>query len=130
MATMQKSNAVHSLLIAEDDKQTLDVLRIMIASKFPDVTICSADNGKRGVEVFKECLPEIVITDINMPEMDGIEMASIIKSLKPDTKFIVLTAYSDKTFQQKFTEIGCSAYILKPIIFKNLFEAIQDVLPA
>ena len=126
MATMQKSSTEHSLLIAEDDKPALDALSILIARKFPDVTICSAENGKMGVELFKEHQPEIVITDINMPVMDGIEMAGIIKSLKADTKFIVLTAYSNRDYLEKFIEIGFSDYILKPVMIDKLFDAIEN----
>lgn len=125
MAAMQQSKTVHALLIAEDDKPALAILGGVIARKFPDITICSADNGKTGVELFKEFLPEIVITDVNMPEMDGIEMAGIIKSLKADTKFIVLTGYSDRNYLEKFIEIGCRDYILKPVMFGKLFDAIE-----
>ena len=77
------------------------------------------------MDLFKEHAPEIVITDINMPVMDGIEMAAEIKSIKADTRFIVMTAYSDKAYFEKFSEIGFSEYLLKPIQLSTLFAAIE-----
>ncbi len=124
----EKSRSRLSLLIVEDDRTALDLLCTMIAGKFPGIRIYSAENGKTGVEVFKEHLPEIVITDINMPVMDGIEMAGTIKSIRGDTRFIVLTAYTNRVYLEKFIEIGFSAYILKPVIFGKLFDAIENCL--
>jgi YesN/AraC family two-component response regulator len=100
----------------------------MIAKKFPEAAIAAAENGRAGLELFKKRAADIVITDVNMPEMDGIDMAAAIKSTKADTKFIVLTAYNEKRFFEKFSEIGFSAYLLKPIEFKKLFAAIEKCL--
>ena len=99
MGSLQNSRPRISLLIVEDDKVASSTfLPHVIARKFPAVTIYVAENGKMGLELFKEHAPDIVITDINMPEMDGIQMAGEIKSIKADTKFIVLTAYSNKDY--------------------------------
>jgi YesN/AraC family two-component response regulator len=97
---------------------------LVIASEFPDVTVYVAGNGKVGLDLFKEQMPDIVITDINMPEMDGIQMATEIKSVKRDVHFIVLTANSDKELLDKFNEIGYTDFIIKPIEFNRLFAAI------
>jgi YesN/AraC family two-component response regulator len=128
MEPMQKSSAAFSLLLVEDDKAALDLLCVMISRKFPNSKIYFAENGKAGVELFKDHLPEIVITDINMPVMDGIEMAGEIKSIKADTQFIVLTAYSNRVYLEKFIEIGFCAYILKPVVFEKLFDAIENCI--
>ena len=125
---MQATHDQRALLLVEDDKATLDILGLMIARKFPGLRIHKAENGKRGVEQFKEHLPDIVLTDINMPEMDGIRMAEEIRSLDNDTKFIVLTAYSDENYLERFSKIGFSDYMLKPLDFKKLFRAIEKCL--
>ncbi len=117
-----------SLLIVEDDRPTLDVLAQVIATKFPSFTINVAENGKVGLELFKERSPDIVVTDINMPEMDGIQMSVEIKAIKADTKVIVLTGYSNKTYLKKFSELGCCAYFLKPIDFQKLCDAINNCI--
>ncbi|MCM2359766.1 MAG: response regulator [Geobacteraceae bacterium] len=128
MAQLQHSIPAISLLLAEDDKMASDVTGLIIASKFPDVTIYFAENGRIGVELFKEHMPDIVITDINMPEMDGIEMAGEIKAIKADTRFIVLTGYSDEDYYGKFSQIGFDHYILKPVVFKELFAALEKCI--
>src|SRR5690242_13939966 len=94
----------HSILYVEDDKTTSDVLRTMILRQFPEITIHVADNGDRGICLFKEHMPKIVITNIDMPVMDGLEMASRIKSIKDDSKFIVLTGRTDGECVKKFEE--------------------------
>jgi YesN/AraC family two-component response regulator len=96
----------------------------IIASEFPDVTVYVAGNGRIGLDLFREHTPDIVITDINMPEMDGIQMATEIKSVRSDAHFIVLTANSDEELLNKFNEIGYEDFIIKPIEFNRLFAAI------
>jgi YesN/AraC family two-component response regulator len=124
MATAQ-SLASFSLLFVEDDHMVCLAIGRIIARRFPDATIYTAENGRIGLELFKEHTPEIVITDINMPVMDGIEMASKIKSIKTDTMFIVLTGYNDKNYLERFGEIGFNDYIVKPVDFGKLFAVIE-----
>ena len=128
MESISNPHPALSLLVVEDDKVASGSICLMIARKFPDVAIHVAGNGKQGVELCKEQMPDIVITDINMPGMDGIRMAEEIKAMKADTKFIVLTGYSDKEHLDKFSEIGVNAYIVKPIEFVKLFAAIEKCL--
>jgi YesN/AraC family two-component response regulator len=97
----------------------------MMAREFPGVTVYTAEDGQMGLELFKEHTPEIVISDINMPVMDGIEMAGNIKAIKPDTRFIVLTGYSEKDYLEKFSAIGFCDYIIKPVDLDKLFAAIE-----
>jgi two-component system sensor histidine kinase/response regulator len=128
MESAHNPKSTVSMLIVEDDKAARDVLGVMIAKKFPDISLYFAENGRTGVDLFKEHVPEIVITDVNMPVMDGIQMAREIKALNTDTMFIVITAYSDRNYFDKFNEIGCTDYINKPIQFAMLFEAINKCI--
>lgn len=114
-----------SILIVEDEQVISEVMSAMIARRFPTAAIYSAANGKIGVELFREHMPLIVITDIQMPEMDGIEMAKVIKSINNATKFIVLTAYSNTGYLEKFGAIGFDDFLSKPIEFDKLFRAIN-----
>jgi YesN/AraC family two-component response regulator len=127
MEPPQHLRAALSILLAEDDKVASEATGLMLARKFPDITVHSAENGRRGVELFTKHASEIVITDINMPVMNGFEMACEIKAIKADTKFIVLSAYSENYFE-KFNKIGVSAYIPKPLVFKNLFDVIEKCI--
>ncbi|HEY5521578.1 MAG TPA: response regulator [Desulfuromonadaceae bacterium] len=128
MEALSSSRTAPSILIVEDDRVICEMLGKVIQRKFLDVTMYLAENGRVGVDLFKEHTPEIVITDINMPVMDGIEMAAEIKSMKVDARFIVMTAYSDKVYFEKFSEIGFCEYLLKPIVLSTLFAAIEKCI--
>jgi YesN/AraC family two-component response regulator len=124
MGTKSHGSAV-SLLIMEDDQLARMAIGRLIAIRFPDIAVITADNGRMGVELFKEHAPEMVITDINMPGMDGIQAAGEIKSIRGDTRFIVITGHSDESYRERFNEIGCVDYIIKPINFGKLSAAIE-----
>jgi YesN/AraC family two-component response regulator len=115
-----------SLLLVEDDDMARGIITRIVASKFPECTIYAAENGKIGLELFKEHSPDLVVTDINMPEMDGIEMARQTKAINPDSSYIVLSANSDVKTVEKFKKIGYCAYLVKPLEFKALFDAIAN----
>ena len=121
-----QARSLLSILVVEDDEMSRDLLGVMIANKFPDVTIHYAEDGRTGLELFKKHMPFIVITDVNLPVMDGIQMTREIRALEADTKLIVITAYSTRDYLEKLNEIGFSACILKPIVFGKLFDAIQN----
>ena len=102
--TLQPSKSKLSIMIVEDDVDARETLCLMVKMKNPDASIYSAENGSIGMDLFKKNTPDIVITDVNMPVMNGIDMAGEIKSIKADTKFIVLTAYNEEIFFQKFSK--------------------------
>lgn len=124
MATTQSHDSF-SLLLVEDDTMVNMAIRRILARRFPAATIHTAENGLIGLELFKEHAPEIVITDINMPVMDGFEMAGKIRSINSGTKLIVLTGYSDKNFLERFSEVGFDDYMVKPVDFMKLFAAVE-----
>lgn len=124
MATAPSHDSFSLLFVEDDNIVCLSVGRIL-ALQFPEATVYTAENGLIGLDLFKKHTPEIVITDINMPVMDGIELASKIKSIKMDTKFIVITGYSDNNYLEKFREIGFDDYIVKPVDLGKLFAAIE-----
>jgi YesN/AraC family two-component response regulator len=124
------ARAASTLLVVEDDPETRRLSCSMIARRFPDLAIYDAENGKVGVELYRKHAPDLVITDINMPVMDGIQMAEEIKEIRASAKFIVLTGYSDKSYLERFTGLGVSDYILKPIEFRKLISAIEKNIVA
>jgi YesN/AraC family two-component response regulator len=119
-----------SLLLVEDDDITREVLTKVLSLKFSQCELHSADNGSTGLECFKKYLPSIVITDVNMPVLDGIRMAVEMKSIKPDMKLIVISAYSDKTVQgnSAAVKLEIDHYLLKPVEYGRLFAVIEQCL--
>ena len=123
--TTPQSLRSFSLLIVEDEKDARDIVANMVSLEFPDCTIFTANNGVEGLELFKQHTPDIVITDVNLPVMDGVELAREIRAINGNATYIVLTAYTDQTVFDKFEDIGVCAYLLKPIDFTELFAAIE-----
>jgi YesN/AraC family two-component response regulator len=117
-----------SILLVEDEEAILKLLTTILSRKYSDVLIYSAINGKAGLELFNLHTPDIVITDINMPEMSGLEMADKIRAIKPDTKLIVLTGDSKKFLHHDSVEKSFvfDHYIEKPVVFGVLFAAIEQ----
>jgi len=79
-----------------------------------------ANDGVRGLELFKEHRPSIVITDIQMPLMDGLSMAQAIRALDTNSKIIVTSAYDDKSYLLKTIELGLNGYLVKPLKVEEL----------
>jgi len=116
------------LLLAEDDNDVIEITGQMISRKFPEITIYFADNGKSGLELFSKHLPDIIVSDVNMPVIGGIQMVSEIKAIKPDIKLIIITGHSDIKRMEKYREIGVHYYIQKPIMFNKLCAAIDKCI--
>jgi len=83
-----------------------------------------AENGQEGLDLFSRHRPDMVITDIVMPLMDGLKMAEGIKALDADTPIIVTTGFSDQDFFLNAIEVGIDHYVLKPIHLEALLEAV------
>jgi YesN/AraC family two-component response regulator len=128
MGPAPHSSAVRSLIVVDDDGVTREVIGLMLAKRFPEITVYLAEDGRTGLDLFKTHLPEIVITDIQMPEMDGFEMAMAIKDVQAATKFIVLTAYSSRNYLEKFETLGGIEFLSKPIEFEKLYAAIEKCI--
>lgn len=87
--------------------------------------VCLALDGKDALEKFKKYKPDIVVSDIKMPEMDGIELSKFIYLNHPATKVILLTAYSDFNFAQSAIKYGVVDFVLKPTSSEKLIEALD-----
>ncbi len=115
-----------SLLYVEDETEIRDLLKGVLIRKFPNIDIHVAENGMAGLEIFRERQPDIVLTDIRMPLMDGIQMSRAIREENPSANIIVISACSETDYLLEAIKMGVSRYVLKPINHKMLFEAIAD----
>jgi len=114
-----------SMLYVEDEPESREILSSILSRKYPDTQLHVAENGVQGLELFKKHRPNIVITDISMPLMDGIRMSSEIKSLNPETTIVAVTAYSDTDYLLNAIEIGINHYVLKPLDYAKFFSVID-----
>lgn len=118
-----------AVLIADDDAEARGSLENILTRKYPEVLFYSAGDGKNALELFRKHLPDIVITDVIMPEMDGIRMAQEIRSIKAVTKLIMLTGLSDPDeFHDAAVRITIDHTILKPVDLLKLFAAINQCI--
>jgi len=88
-----------------------------------------AHSGTEGLEFFKKSRHDLVITDITMPGMDGLEMAEAIHADSPETPIVVLSAYSDKEKLLGAIDVGIIKYFIKPFDPEELLEYLQDLAP-
>jgi len=117
-----------TLLYVEDDLDIQKLVIHMLAKKFPQLTLLHAENGKKGLELFSTKLPDIIVTDIRMPIMDGIQMIKEIKAIDNDARIIVLTAASDTDFILDAVDLGINHYVLKPIKIEKFVAAVEQCL--
>ena len=115
-----------SILAVEDEAITLEFFFITLVKKYPGYHIYKALNGKSGLELFKTHTPDIVITDLSMPEISGMQMVGEIRAIKPDTKFIIVTGDMGKLTEEAGKDgLETELYISKPVDFIELFTAIE-----
>ena len=117
-----------SLLYVEDEQITRETVLTLLGRRFPGLTIHSAQNGAQAVQLFRQLSPDLVVTDIRMPIMSGIEMARQVMELKPSLPVIITSAHSDMNYLIESIELGISRYVLKPIDSGKLFAAIESAL--
>jgi CheY-like chemotaxis protein len=119
---LQNDLAAANVLYVEDE----DEVRVMTLSFFNNIfkNIDSAVNGEEGLELFKKKPYSLVITDLNMPKIDGRDMLKQIRALDKDTVFIIMTA-SDSDVDA--SEIICDAYMNKPVRFLEFIETLEPL---
>jgi YesN/AraC family two-component response regulator len=112
-----------SVMHVEDDTSVRESLMRFLKRRFD--TIYSAKDGSQGLELYMEHKPDIIITDIQMPVMDGIEMSRLIKEKDKDALIIVTTAFNEKPYLEKADELGITSYLKKPVIKDDLMSALR-----
>jgi YesN/AraC family two-component response regulator len=117
-----------SLLYVEDDSEILNELQEMFANFFDKIWV--ANNGEEGLEVFQNKKPDIVITDILMPKMSGIQLVEEILKLNPDQNISVISAHSDANKLIELINLGVYFFILKPVTFEDLIRTLSRQLLA
>ena len=116
------------VLLADDHQIVRDGVRSMLNHELDMEVVGEACDGKEAVQLARELHPDLIIIDINMPGMNGIEATRQICSEMPDVKAIVLSMHSDKRYVLEMLSLGASAYLLKDCAFKELTLAIDKVL--
>jgi len=119
---------MYKLLIVEDEKWEREGLLDFL--NWPELNIeisGAAENGIIGLDMVQKDRPQIIITDIRMPLMDGIEFIKKVKQFSPDSRFIITSGYDDFGYAQEAITLGVSEYLLKPIQRSELLETLKKI---
>jgi len=117
---------ISSILYVEDENLIREELSDFL-QRFC-ITLHLAADGKEGLEFFQKYNPDIVISDIKMPNMNGIEMAKAIKAIDIDKPIIFTTAHSESGYTLQAIDMQVDGYILKPIILKKLQIKLEFII--
>jgi DNA-binding NarL/FixJ family response regulator len=116
------------LLLADDQILFVQSLRYVIAGSAPDMEVLGvAENGAQAVAMAEELRPDIVLMDVRMPEMDGVDATRLISTRLPDTKVIMLSTFLDEDYLRGSLERGAKGYLLKNVSPEELLEAVRAV---
>ncbi|MFZ3137566.1 MAG: response regulator transcription factor [Thermodesulfovibrionales bacterium] len=116
------------ILLADDHKIVRDGLRALLAKQSNMEVIAEAEEGRTAVELAKKLSPDVVIMDIAMHDINGIEATRKIIKKVPGVKVIALSMHSDRRFVGEMLKAGASGYLLKDCAFEELINAIRAVV--
>lgn len=116
------------VLIADDHKIVREGLRALIEKHETMEVVAEAQNGLEAVRLVRKLQPDVVIMDMGMPQMNGIEATREVTAHNPKIKVIALSMHSDKRFVLQMIKAGASGYLLKDSAFEELITAIRTVV--
>lgn len=115
---------MYKLLVVDDKLDSINAIKKLIDWQAEGITsVFYATNGVEGYRVFQQHMPDIIITDIKMPKMDGLELLEKVKSTKPSTQVIILSGYDEFSFAQKAMKFDAQEYLLKPVSIEEIKQA-------
>lgn len=119
-----------SVLYVEDDKDIQQQLSLFLKAKVG--VLWTAFDGREGLESYRKNKPDIIITDIRMPVMGGLEMVKTIRGIDRDIPIIITTAFNEPEYLLKSTDLGINQFMLKPtnpyLLLNTLIKMYQQLL--
>lgn len=116
----------NNALVIDDDKLTLDLLRYQLRDEGFDVVV--AETGAKGLQHAKEKDFDVILTDLNLPDINGIEMVKQSKMISPETEIIIVTGYDKAEKAIEATRVGAFGYIVKPVNFEELMVDVRNAV--
>lgn len=116
------------IVIVEDEIRIREGIRNLLRKMFSKHEVVGeAENGEEGLEMVMKLRPDLIITDIKMPVMDGLDMLTVLHESDCRAKAIVLSAYSEFAYAQKAIKLNVSEYLLKPIVVGDFAQSIRNI---
>ena len=125
---MVKEKMTTRILLADDHKILRNGLRSLLEEQ-PDMqVVAEAENGRKTVRLAREVKPDVVIMDISMPDLNGIEATRKVLAERPGTRVIALSMHSDRQMVRGMLRAGASGYLIKDCAFEELTQCIRAVV--
>jgi signal transduction histidine kinase len=121
----EPDHASRRVLVVEDNQDTLETLCELLTLEGHEVF--SADNGVQGLEVARTMRPEVVVSDLGLPGMDGFALAEAVRAELPECTLIALSGYCGPKERERARTVGFNAYLLKPVEVEQLMETLQTL---
>lgn len=119
---------MYKVVLVDDEHLILEGLsRVMPWEKLGCTVVGTASDGRQGLALIRSAQPDILLTDIRMPNMDGLAMVAAVKSEFPQMQVTVLTAFRDFDYAQRAITLGVCRYLLKPSKMDELNEAVTEM---
>ena len=115
------------ILIADDHKIMRQGLRTLLERQEGMEIVAEAENGRIAVDLALQLTPDVVVMDVSMPELDGIEATRQITASNPEVKVIALSMHAERRFVERMMSAGASGYLLKDCAFDELTQVIRDL---
>lgn len=116
------------ILIADDQELIRESLKIILSTNNEFEVIDTVGSGKEVVESIRRHIPDIILMDVRMPDMDGVQCTKFVKEVYPEIKVIVLMTFDDDEYIFSALKYGASGYLLKGVSLDELTSAIKTVL--
>ena len=116
------------VLLADDQELIRESLGFVLGAQGDITVVGMAKNGREAIELVRSEKPDVVLMDIRMPEVDGVECTRLIKSAYPNIKVIVLTTFDDDEYVFNALRFGASGYLLKGVSVADLTNAVREVV--
>lgn len=115
-------------IVVEDEKRARETIKNLLSKmEIPVSVVGEADNAEDGMKLIYEKLPDVVFADIRMGEMTGIEMIRRLNEKKVETKYVIISGYSDFKYAQQCIELGVIGYILKPVTYEDIDHMVMKL---
>jgi len=114
-----------TLLYVEDDRNAQEWMKLVLEDDVKE--FLQAYDGEEGLEMYKKYNPDIILSDVNMPKMDGLEMSAEIKKLDSDQHILIMSAFDDRDTLMKAINIGIDFFIPKPIDVEKLMLKLEKI---
>ena len=117
------------ILIVDDHEVLREGLKSLLAKSRPDFTICGeATDGEQAIQLVRELKPDLVILDITMPRMSGLEASSRMRKLRLDVPVLIFTTHHSERLNTEVRKAGAQGYVLKSQAARDLVQAIDTIL--